>query len=451
MTPGIHAEATCSRALALALLVLGCSPEPDAGPDTGPDTAEEGPTWHRDVAPIIHGRCVGCHRAGGVAPISLTDYGEASEFAGQIAAAIEAETMPPWGAVSTQRCSPPHGYRDDPRLDPEQRATVLDWVEAGAPEGDPSDAAALPSPASFELDEVSARFESPAAYAFEGPSDAFACFSVDLGLDAPKFLDGLQVEPDNEAAVHHVLVWATDSAPAEHPGPWTCPPSAFFDGAWLLAIWVPGSPPTLWPEGVSFALPAGAHLIMSFHYHPPGPGTHLDRSAVALRWRDEPTPWLSAFALLGLDPQVPELTTPPFLIPAGAADHRELIADPWPLPERVSLFSVGTHMHYLGREQTISIQREGQTPEQAECMIHTPRWDFGWQRLYTFDSPLEQLPTLGPGDTVWMDCRYDNTLDNPGAVQALAEQGLSEPVDVGWGDGSLDEMCVALIGVAWEL
>ena len=42
-------------------------------------------------------------------------------------------------------------------------------------------------------------------------------------------------------------------------------------------------------------------------------------------------------------------------------------------------------------------------------------------------------------------------LDNPFVVQALAEQGLSEPVTIGVGESSLEEMCVILFGVATDL
>jgi hypothetical protein len=171
---------------------------------------------------------------------------------------------------------------------------------------------------------------------------------------------------------------------------------------------------------------------------------------VALRWQAEPTAWLGAFALLGLHPEPAQLREPPFMIPAGASDHRETVVEPWPVDE-VSLFSIGTHMHYVGSDQLIKVQRPGQDFESADCLLHTPTWDFDWQRLYQLDQALEQLPKLGPGDSVWMDCRYDNTLQNPGVAQALSEQGLSEPQDVHWGDSSLDEMCVGLVGVAWPL
>jgi hypothetical protein len=49
-----------------------------------------------------------------------------------------------------------------------------------------------------------------------------------------------------------------------------------------------------------------------------------------------------------------------------------------------------------------------------------------------------------------MQCQYDNTLDNPGVVRALADAGLTEPVNVNLGEGSLDEMCIGIFGVVFK-
>lgn len=49
-----------------------------------------------------------------------------------------------------------------------------------------------------------------------------------------------------------------------------------------------------------------------------------------------------------------------------------------------------------------------------------------------------------------MQCEYDNTLDNPGVRRALDDAGLEVPVNVGLGEGSLDEMCVGIFGVVYQ-
>ena len=75
----------------------------------------------------------------------------------------------------------------------------------------------------------------------------------------------------------------------------------------------------------------------------------------------------------------------------------------------------------------------------------------GWQRLYTYDVPLTQAPTLDQGDIVTLLCEYENTTDNPFVVEMLDEYGFSEPIDVGLGEHTLDEMCLSILGIATPL
>src|SRR5712691_5333988 len=97
-------------------------------------TAQAGPTYSRDVAPILYKNCTGCHRPGEIGPMPLLTYENAYPWAKSIAARVSAETMPPWHA------DPSTGeFANDRRLDPADKATILKWVASGAPEGDPKD------------------------------------------------------------------------------------------------------------------------------------------------------------------------------------------------------------------------------------------------------------------------------------------------------------------------
>jgi hypothetical protein len=104
-------------------------------------------------------------------------------------------------------------------------------------------------------------------------------------------------------------------------------------------------------------------------------------------------------------------------------------------------------MHYVGVDMKIWVERDGE----ELCWLQTPRWDFNWQRLYDVDAPLGSLPVVKGGDVIKLRCTYNNTLDNPFLAKALSEQGLSEPITVGVGESSLDEMCAMLFGVATNL
>jgi hypothetical protein len=35
-------------------------------------------------------------------------------------------------------------------------------------------------------------------------------------------------------------------------------------------------------------------------------------------------------------------------------------------------------------------------------LVATPKYDFNWQRSYAFDQSYDDLPSLGPGDTLTM-------------------------------------------------
>lgn len=88
-------------------------------------------TWSREVSRIVYKRCATCHREGGPA-FSLMTYDEARPWAKAIKEEVLARRMPPWNAVK--------GFGDlknDVGLTQEQLEVIADWVEGGAPEGNP--------------------------------------------------------------------------------------------------------------------------------------------------------------------------------------------------------------------------------------------------------------------------------------------------------------------------
>src|SRR6267142_5223763 len=77
------------------------------------------PTFTKDVAPILYNSCVGCHRAGEVAPMSLISYEDVRPWAKSIRLKVASREMPPWGA------DPRFGkFKDDRSLSAEQIDTI---------------------------------------------------------------------------------------------------------------------------------------------------------------------------------------------------------------------------------------------------------------------------------------------------------------------------------------
>lgn len=90
-------------------------------------------TWDREVARIVYAQCASCHRQGGTA-FSLTTYRDARPWATAIKQDVLERKMPPWGAVKGFG-----KFRNDQALTQAQIELIQNWVDGGAPEGDPSD------------------------------------------------------------------------------------------------------------------------------------------------------------------------------------------------------------------------------------------------------------------------------------------------------------------------
>src|SRR5437763_14258067 len=89
-----------------------------------------GPTFNKDVAPILYQSCIGCHRPGDIAPMSLLDYKSARPWAKAIREAVLTRKMPPWFA------DPSFGaFSNDARLSNQEIEIVKAWVDSGSDEG----------------------------------------------------------------------------------------------------------------------------------------------------------------------------------------------------------------------------------------------------------------------------------------------------------------------------
>jgi hypothetical protein len=79
----------------------------------------------------VYKRCAACHRVGGSA-FSLMTYEEARPWAKAIKEEVLERRMPPWEAVKGFA-----EFKDDRGLTGEELEVISDWVEGGAPEGEP--------------------------------------------------------------------------------------------------------------------------------------------------------------------------------------------------------------------------------------------------------------------------------------------------------------------------
>jgi hypothetical protein len=396
-------------------------------------------TYHRDAAPVLNRYCTTCHRAGGLAPFRLDTYADAKQNAAVAAAAVLSHDMPP--------LPPDLGCRelDDPRVMPdEHRQRLLDWVTAGALEGDPNDiGAALPEPQDL-LGPADVELDSGLDYVSEFPgTDEYRCFLLDTPIDEATDAIAFAVKSSNLAIVHHAFVEmvrpeqldavkALDAAD-DVPG-WECFGGPGFDAV-RVGGYVPGAQTKPYPNGTGVTVPAGARFVANVHYNFLN---NRDANRLAIQM------WKAKQPLSG-SPRNVRLSNRTFVIPAGAtgvsaSDEANLVAagDRRKLDQAVAgrAWGASGHMHLLGQAVRIDLIHADQT---EECLLSIPAWDFHWQGDYRWKEPL----TLVPGDTVRLTCTWDNSAEHQPTIDGVQQA----PRTVRWGEKSTDEMCLGNLSV----
>jgi hypothetical protein len=407
--------------------------------------APAGPTYFQDVKPILDSRCTGCHVQGGIAPFRLTGYLDAYRSRDAIAAAVRSRAMPPWHADSRVR-----RYLYDPSLTNRQIDTIVRWAARRAPRGDASrPGGALPSVAP-RLSRVDVRTPMPAAYRPQRRpgGDDYRCFVLPWTPDRETFVTGFNLRPGRPAQVHHIIVYLAAPGSSGTLAGWEAEdarpgygcyggPSATGRQGGLrfqfLAGWVPGSFGTDFARGTGIRVAAGSRLVLQVHYNLQSVDrARPDRSTVELKL----DPSVERRAVYAPFVDVGWLLAPrSFAIPAGRkrvthtvlGEPRELIRilAGMDFPNGFTIHSVLPHMHRLGRETRVTVQRAS---GEREVLVSIPRWQFHWQREYHLADPVR----FHAGDKLLLRCDHQNRTK-------LART---------WGEDSSDEMCIAFLYLA---
>lgn len=445
----------------LPLLVFACSSSgSDAPSPTDAGVTAASVTFHEHVEAILQDKCQTCHHDGGIAPFSLVKYADAKRLAPLLVDRVKSRAMPPWGAYETDGCKPRLKWAHDLRLSDAQIDTIAKWSEQGAVEGDPAKA---PPPKTFGTVGLPSPTDDLAITKYTvqpSTSDELRCFVVDPKLTEDAWLEGTHVIAGDPSVVHHVLVYSDPkraSLAKATGGSYPCFGGPGIGQSNLVLAWAPGVPPTEYPAGVAQGLAKDSLLVVQVHYHP-GADARDDATRIQLRRAKARPEWNAVVSLLGNFSSAPNLlpgpndpaSGPAFVIPAGVKNHTETMQVTIPSSlggkplSEMKLASVGSHMHWLGKDMKVEIERGSERPGQPlnECLLQTPKYDFNWQRGYPYDAAIDALPTLAPGDKLKMTCTYDNSTDNPYVVKALTEKKMSAPVDVRLGEETLDEMCL---------
>jgi hypothetical protein len=386
-------------------------------------TGTEDPTFTKDVAPILWKNCAGCHRPGEVGPFPLLTYKDAvkrTEFLKEITAS---RRMPPW------KPEPEFGeFLDARRLTDAELKTIADWVDAGAPEGEPD---LLPAPPTFpegwQLGEPDLVLKMTEAFAVPASGrDVHRAFVIPIPTDGDRTVAAVEFRPGNPKVVHHAIFYLdTTGAARKKDEDDPLPGYGTFGGPGItptgaLGGWAPGALPRKLPEGTGKYLKAGSDLVLQIHYHPDGK-PELDQSTVGITF----TKTFAKKIVSGIPVRSRDI-----YIPAGESNHQVHAESP-ALPVDVDAIGIAPHMHNLGR--TMKVVAE--TPSgQTVPLIWIKDWDFNWQGQYQYQEPVH----LPKGTVIKLDATYDNSSNNP-------RNPSNPPKLVKWGEQTTDEMC--LLGV----
>ena len=217
-------------ALALAILVFGASSTASAQGEV---------TFTKDVAPILYENCVSCHRPGELAPMALRTYAEVRPWARLVKEQVVGRKMPPF--FSDAR----HGYfKNDTRLMQSEVDTIAQWVDAGAPQGDPN---LLPEVPTFtdgwQLGEPDMIVTFPLVEVPATGDDYYPDLTLTLDLPENRWIRAIEVRPSNRKVTHHQVIFTSSGGGVQTAST----ESGFFD---VLAVWSVGTNPHVFPEGM---------------------------------------------------------------------------------------------------------------------------------------------------------------------------------------------------------
>lgn len=427
-----------------------------------------------DIHPIIETKCVGCHLKGeighGIYPMETV--ADVVDYAEDLALVIETGFMPPW--------SPSHltpQFKNDRSLSEFDKAALLEWIAAGAPNDAPLDEALVdraPAGTTLREDRV---VMMPEPYEPTGELiDDYRCILIDLDLPDGGFVTGSQVFPGDTRVVHHVILFqagvdqleeaAQKTAEDDELG-WECFGGTNLNSAGVgqignsLGGWVPGQTPTVSQEGSGTYVPPGGHLVMQVHYNYES-GFYPDQTSAVLQIESAdsgltpvngipliapveiPCPENRDSEFCDRDTSLTEMSEEDQLLAErllllcdkGIEDYEGITADnaqtscDWRVPIDGEAVSIGGHMHTKGKSLRVMLNPDSDNPIFLQDL---PIWDFNWQGSYNYETPIP----VEQGDIVRISCIWDNTKDvDPNNARYVT-----------WGEGTNDEMCLAVLNI----
>ena len=437
------------RVAGFAVAVIALAP-------SGVFAAPPAPTFTKDVAPILYNSCVGCHRPGEIAPMSLISYDDVRPWAKSIRLKVASREMPPWGA------DPRFGkFKDDRSLSADEIETIARWVDAGAPKGRDADLPSVPTFATgWSHGQPDVIIEMPVDFQIPAEGEVPV---IDFFTRSPftedVYVKGLEVRPGTSAVVHHAGLYVIDKLP---------------DGAKLvngqivnadgkpmgrnqvaranggsateeiqkLLSYVPGRGYEEYQGDAGQLIKAGSYIDFYMHYQPTGT-PQKDRTKLGLylakKGQDIGHQIYHSFSAAGPTAYIVEGKE---YAPKWRADQTRdeggvnlpnipPYAENWKvvsvhtIREPITLYGLTPHLHLRGKSMKYTLT----WPDGGEeVLLDVPKYDFNWQVYYELESP-KRIPA---GSKVTVVTLFDNSPKN--------RYNPAPEKEVFWSEQSWDEM-----------
>jgi hypothetical protein len=381
------------------------------------------PTFSKDIAPILERSCQNCHRAGSIAPMALLTYKDARPWARSIKEKVVRREMPPWHIDRNVGITK---FKEDPSLTDAEIATISNWVDHGAPEGNPAD---MPSPRQFsDLDkwqigkpDIVVSMKKPYTLKANG-QDEYYDIEIDPGFKEDVYIQAVETKPDvGFKVVHHATTNLIEDAEDDPVG-------------LFLNEYAVGKNADIFPENSGRLIRAGSKIHFNLHLHPNGEVTPVSVSLGLKLFPKGAVPKYVAFTQhMG---EVTDLDLPAGQITRSDGYFR------LPKPALISAFQ--PHFHTRGKAQCMEAvypdvradsARPG--PARSETISCVSNYQFGWSITYPYAEDV--APLLPAGTLIHITTWHDNTDNN---------KFNPNPKNwVGYGQRTIDEMSFAWVSL----
>ena len=395
-----------------------------------PAGAAERITFSRDVARIFQRSCVSCHRPGQIAPMSLVTYDDVRPWARSIKARVAARDMPPWHIdrnVGIQE------FKSDPSLTDHEIDTVVKWVDAGAPRGNPADmppAREFTEGSDWQIGKPDLVVRLPAYKVPATGPDLFPDVFAEMNLPEGRYVRAIQTRPvdrGSQRVVHHAILLQVPGADDARGGG-----DGVVDEGDFIVEYASGKAPEMYPEDSGILLKKGYRLKMGYHLHSIGEEVNAVVEIGMLLYPPGYVPKRIRYSTHHGDPTLDPAES--LDIPAGKITR----VDGYTLhtkPAKIIAFQ--PHMHTRGKYQCLElIYPTNPSKIMKTEMISCANWSYNWHLVYNYADHV--APIVPAGTIVHIISWHDNS---------TANRYNPDPQNwVGYGGRTIDEMGFAWVG-----